>query len=281
MKNRKLTLIILLPLCSGFMAWANQLISGNAHTPVSLVGEERQLEAIYTRWVECTTTHFCQEGEKLDNEFSSQLSNLLLSHPETFQYPFTTMVDNEMIDLFTSADGKLRVYNWHKFAFTSMQELYTVYQFESAGHIIPVLSKKDSTTGDIMTTYDKVSALHTVTIGNKNYYFMVRNTMLSSNDIIQSIECMTVEKGKLNRDAPIFKTRNKTFGSIDVNFLRASMYDPETEMYDERDAFNLITYDAEKRQILIPVVNEDMEVQKSYLVYQLKGNYFEYTGIKK
>lgn len=110
---------------------------------------------------------------------------------------------------------------------------------------------------------------------------MIRNTILSANDIIQSIECMTLEKGKLNRDVPIFKTRTKTFGNIDINFLRAFMYDPETETYDERDVFNLITYDPEKQQILIPVVNEDMEVKKSYLVYQLKDNYFEYTGIKK
>lgn len=242
---------------------------------------EQKLGEIYSQWILATTTHDTSSDDFLDSTFAIGLTDMITATDKSFYYPFEEMTRNEMISLFTSNDSLLRIYNWDKFSRTSMREAYTIYQLTNKDKVVSILGKKSKKDGSLEPTFDKVAALYTISIAGKNHYFVVRNTILSSNDYTQSIECMTIEKGQLKRNVPIFKTKTKVLGSIDFNFLRASLNDPVAGIDAERDAYNLIVYDKEKQQILIPVVNKEMEVQASYLTYQLNGNFFEYIGIKK
>lgn len=243
---------------------------------------EQKLSDIYTKWVECQMHPVCDNFEQLDSDFSKKLSLLLSLNPNaTFEHTFQSMISNEIINVFSSEDGNLKIYNWDKFSFTSMRECYSVYQFKSDDKVMTLFGKYDHTKILNQAFLDKITALHTVRIDNKTYYFIIKNSILSSNEITQTIECLTIENGKLTRNVPIFKTKKRQLGSISFNFLRSTLEDPLEEIDAARDAYNLIVYEPEKQRILIPVVNENMEVKTSYLVYQLNGQYFEYKGIQK
>ncbi len=235
---------------------------------------EEDLLGIYKDWEACQSDAACDDAEKsrLNMYFADGMSALIKHNPATFDYDFKQMIDSYAVDILQSSDQKLRIYNWNAFRNTSMRDFYTIFQFRDKTGTNIQYGKAD---GILNHSYlGHIADLHTVNIAGKTHYFVIQNAILSSNDIHQSIECMTIENGNLRRNIPIFKTKIKQFGSIDFNFL-------SNTVTDDRAFYNLIVYDDSNKQILIPVVNEDMEVQKSYLIYQLTGKYFEYIGIKK
>jgi hypothetical protein len=243
MKFILLMLFILFSALFGLCSGQKKFLSGNPHA-YSLPEEEDKLLAIYTKWIACTTTHFCQDAERLDFEFLSMFQLILNNRKTSFEYPFPNLVANKAIRMFTSGDGKLKLYNFNKFSFRSEQKCYTFFQWKNDQEPVTLMAEGD----------EKIAALYTVDIAGETYYLLFKNTIKSSEEVLQSISCLTFQDGQLIQDVAIFQNQGRLEKDIRIAFRRTSIDNP----LDEVDAFeqdlNRMKYDPENQEIFIPVI---------------------------
>jgi hypothetical protein len=116
--------------------------------------------------------------------------------------------------------------------------------------------------------------MYTVSINQKNYYLPISNGIYSNRDVAQAISAFTIDNGKLNDSVKLFKTRTEKLNSIRVEYNFFSVVDrPERPV-------ELISYDEKRKIVYVAVVDDQGTVSKRNLLYQLKGNYFDYIGIE-
>ncbi|MNL58548.1 hypothetical protein D3C87_1821940 [compost metagenome] len=78
---------------------------------------------------------------------------------------------------------------------------------------------------------------------------------------------------KLMDTDKVFRAKTQKLKVIDIYFNISSLDDTRKWTTD------LITFDYRYKLLYIPLVTKD-NVTKRNLIYQLKGNYFEYIGIE-
>ncbi len=102
----------------------------------------------------------------------------------------------------------------------------------------------------------------------------IENGIYSNKDASQSIMVNRISQNKIVNTDKIFKAKSKLLSRIDVNFDFFSVVDrPERPI-------ELITFDETKSILTIPVVNKEDQVTTKNIVYQLKGKYLEFLGVK-
>ncbi|PVD52978.1 hypothetical protein DC498_06315 [Terrimonas sp.] len=201
--------------------------------------------------------------------FEKNLVECIRENPSTLHYAFSVLTDSGFCSIQTSADGNFRIYSWDTWTGGTMHIFKNIYQWKSDDGIF---SRHDKDRGEDPGNF--CSAIYSVKLKDKPYYLAITNGVYSTRDAIQSISAFTIKKNILTDTVRLFKTKTKRLHTIDVAFDFFSVSEKA-----ERP-LKLITYDEESKTVYIPVVNKDDKVvNNQFLVYTLKDEYFEFTGI--
>lgn len=206
----------------------------------------------------------------VSEKFEKELTEFIEKNPSTLSYTFKKLIDNNVCYINTSSDGKLRIYSWNSWTGGTMQVFRNIYQWKANGKVFTNVPERQE--GDPASYCSKI---YTVTTTNKNYYLAITNGVFSSSDSRQDIIAYSIDDNKLQDTAKIFKTKTKKLSNISISYNSFNLSE------QNRKLSNLILYNEVQKKIYIPVVGVDGKVSNSNLVYQLKGNYFEYQGIAK
>lgn len=227
--------------------------------------QEDKLARLYRK----LESNFPGDNDSMAEVFAKGLASFIKNNPATLSYPFKKLNDSIFSGVKTSSDGNFRIYSWDTWTGGTMHFYKMIYQWKANGKVfteVPRIEENDP------AFY--CSAIFTVNINNKPYYLAVTNGIYSSKDLMQSITCYSIESNKLMDTVKLFKTKTKKLNSIDVPFDFFSVVDrPERPL-------ELITYDDKLNIIYIPVVDGKDQVTKKNILYQLKGQYFEFIGIE-
>jgi len=203
------------------------------------------------------------------NKFENVFTSLIQNNPATLQYSFKRLTDSNFCRINTSDDGNLRIYSWDTWTGGTMHIFRNIYQWKANGKVFTRIVKYGE--GDAGNFCSKI---FTVNITNKPYYLAITNGIFSTRDAIQSISAYTINNSKLADAVGLFRTKTKKLHTIDVSFDFFSVVDrPERPL-------ELITYDNKQKIVYIPVVDNKGQVTTKNILYQLKGDHFEFTGIK-
>lgn len=235
---------------------------------INFPSEENKLVNLYSKLISFSQADF-DSLSFYSEKFEVEFTQLIQTHPASMDYPFKRLADSNFCNVVTSSDGQFRVYSWDTRSGGTMHFFKTLYQWRSNGTIFfEVPNYEEGDPGSFC------SKLYTVNIHDIPYYLTVTNSIFSSKEAQQSISAYAIIGGKLVDTVNLFKAKQKTFNSIDVNFDFFSVVDrPERPL-------ELITYDDKKQTIYIPVVNDKGQVSKKYILYRLNGTCFEYIGIE-
>lgn len=204
-------------------------------------------------------------ADKFEKEFTSLIKN----NPTTLNYPFNELIDSNFCYIKTSTDGRFRIYSWDTWTGGTMHFFKEIYQWKSNGEVFTKVPHYEE--GD---TGRFCSKIFTVNINNQPNYLAITNAIFSTKDAMQSISAYTIEGNDLVDTVKLFRTKTKRLNSIDVEFDFFSVAErPERPL-------ELITYDDKQKIIYIPVVDDQGQVTKRNLLYQLQGNYFEFIGME-
>jgi hypothetical protein len=201
-------------------------------------------------------------------KFEKDFKRFIKSNPGTMQYDFKKLSEGENIcQVHTSSDGNLRIYNWDTENAGPVHYYKSIYQWRSNGKVFTNITDSDEDVdgGDVCAN------LYTVMIDKKAYYLVIKNSEGSARDHGESISAYCIDGEKLNDTVKLFKTRTETLNSIIVNIDNLNVVDD----YNQDEG---ITYDAQRKIVSIPLVNENNARTNNYLLYKLKGRYFEYIG---
>ncbi|GAB3988264.1 hypothetical protein GCM10028807_10540 [Spirosoma daeguense] len=232
----------------------------------SLATKENELIVLYSKL-------FKDSGKtgKPANVFAKELVKVLKENPATLAYPFKKLVSKANCYINTSADGKFRIYSWDTWTGGTMRLYNEIYQWSDNSKIFTKVLKYVAEEGDAGSFCSKI---YTVNINHKNYYLAISNSIYSTRDALQSISVFTIDNGKLNDSVELFKTRTEKLNSIRVEYNFFSVVDRSERPVE------LISYDEKRKIVYVAVVDEQGTVSTRNLLYQLKGNYFEYIGIE-
>lgn len=229
-----------------------------------LAAEEDKLAKLYSKMLSFTHVNY-DSIETYSNKFEKEFIRFIQNDPHTIQYSFEKFSDSGICEVETSGDGNFRIYTWDTWIGGTQHFFKAIYQWKVHGKVftkVPAYEEGDGG-GDC-------SAMYTVTINDKPFYLAVMNSIGSTKDGGQSISAFTIDGNKLNDTVKLFKTRTEKLNEIHISF----------EFPGIETARELISYDDKLKIIYIPLVDDDLQVTKKNLLYQLKGRYFEYIGIE-
>jgi hypothetical protein len=202
-------------------------------------------------------------------KFEKEFTSLIKSNSATLSYPFNKLIDSNFCKIKTSIDGNFRVYSWDTWTGGTMHMFKEVYQWKDKGKVFTKIPHYEE--GNAGSYCSKI---FTVDVNGKPHYLVIGNGIFSTEDVMQSISVYTIDNNKLIDTVKLFKTKTKELNRIDVEFDFFSVVDrPERPL-------ELITYAEKEKIVYIPVVDSKGQVTKKNILYQLKGNYFEFIGIE-
>ena len=226
---------------------------------------------------------FQKNNGELELKPIEEVMKLIESNPQSIDFDFEEW-ENEPYNFFvsvcTSDDGKIRIYD-----FETYQGGNSNYGFFNARHLLQYRSDYsneiycrqiipaskfvydlDEEISDDLTT----TAIYPVDDDGWFYLIIFSNTSINSwNTEILTEKIIAVDDAfEKNR---IFKTKYAYIDEISIEYVDYST--------DEH-----IIYNSEEKKLYIPLIDEDKyfgQMQKDKnLVYQWKGDYFEYIGIE-
>ena len=218
---------------------------------------------------------FYEDRDSLEfysKKFDMDLKRFIKSNQGTMKYDFKKLAREENIcQIKTSSDGNLRIYIWDTERGGTQHVFNSIYQWKSNGKVFTDI-------GDVEEEDDEEEELctniHTVMIGNKAYYLVIKASVGSSRFVGESISAYRIEGEKLLDTVTVFKTKTETLNSISFNNDNFNVVDD----YNQNEG---ITYDEQRKIVSIPLVNDKQALTNNYLIYKLKGRYFEYIGVEK
>ncbi len=202
--------------------------------------------------------------------FEKEFIRILTENPASLQYDFKSLTDKNYCYIKTASDGNFRIYSWDTQTGGTMHFFKTLYQYKNQSKVY--LNTPPYEEGDCGSF---CSAIFTVKIENNSFYLPITHGIYSRKNASQSISVFKIKEAELDQSTKLFQTKNKVLNRINVEFDFFSVMDrPERPL-------QLITYDATKKIIYIPVVNEKLQVTEKYFLYQLNDKLFKYIGIEK
>jgi hypothetical protein len=233
----------------------------------SLAAKEARLAKLYSKMLSFHHVDY-DSLEVYSEKFAKEFVRFINSNPGTLNHPFKILdKDSSFLQIQTSRDGKFRIYGWDTQTGGTMRYFRNIYQWKGNEK---VLTKYESGGED-----DNASIcyeMYTVMISNKAHYLAIKNSIGSTRDRGVSISAYRIDGDKLNDEVKVFKTKNETLNTIDAYIDLGTV----AEDYKNEP---VISYDARQKIVYIPFVNgKDNVLTNKYLMYKLKGRYFEYIG---
>jgi len=205
--------------------------------------------------------YFNDSVEYFVEKLEMELTRLITDNPKTLDFAFKKLVDSDICRITTSVDGNFRMYDLDSWLLKK-----TIYQWRGADNVYTkvVCYEEDS------SRYCR--NIITVAVKGKPYYLPVTFIINYPEQSMESVSVWRIHGNSLDA-APLFKNSLEKLDHIDVPF---SVYN----LIMEKDSLmRFITYDDKQQKVYVPFVNGMGVFTKSYFIYELKGDYLEFTNI--
>lgn len=255
-------------------------VSISSFSQAKLAAQEERLVKLYSKM----TSFRFQANDSLmyyTKKFEKDLKRFVKNNPATLKYAFKKLDgENSYCNVKTSSDGNFRVYSWDTETGGTMHFFKSFYQWQSNGKVFTDVADseldEEEVTGETEELGDAgelCTNVYTVMIENKAYYLTDKVAIGSNRDYALSISAFRIDGENLLDTVKVFKTKRETLNSIAV-------YVDNFKIVDDYNQNGGINYDAQRKAVCIPLVNGKNILTNKYLVYQLKGSYFEYVGVE-
>jgi hypothetical protein len=209
--------------------------------------------------------------EFYSKKFEKDFKRFIKSNPGTMKYDFKKLSKEENIcRIQTSSDGNLRIYNWDTENPGPVHYYRSIYQWKSNGRVFTNITDGN----EVVDGENACSNLYTVMIDKKPYYLVIKISEGSARDHSESISAYRIDGENLVDTVKVFKTKTETLNSIVVIIDNNNVVDD----YNQNEG---ITYDEQRKIVSVPLVNDKQALTNNFLLYKLKGRYFEYIGVHK
>jgi hypothetical protein len=202
--------------------------------------------------------------------FTDKMIAYVKTNPESLGCKFKMLSDSNDCHIVTTEDGLFRIYSWDTWQGGSMHEFKNIFQFKYGKNVY--VDSRDEVEMDFGSYFTQVN---TLAVNNVNYFIAVGGGSESTKDYYEFIKVYSASADGLNDSVPLIKTASGLKNEISFEYDFFSVVDrPERPV-------QLITYDADKKIIYIPVVLENGKVTNRFIVYQFTGQYFEKVPSQK
>jgi hypothetical protein len=183
----------------------------------------------------------------------------------TIDEPFT-MAAERNIDIYTSADKKLRCYSWNSRENADALAVFVrnVVQFR-AGRGTRSALDRDGNDWVPSGLVDGIRTIHTK--DKKTVYLVSANFVDLPEDQHYWLTAVIIEKGHL-RQCPIFKHSGKKLAELTYDHA-AVPYDDESDKKEPK-----LHFSKDLQRIYVPVPDEKNKLTGKYIVYKFDGSFF-------
>jgi hypothetical protein len=204
--------------------------------------------------------------------FTNRLTGYIEKHPETLKYSFQKLQDSLYFSIVTSEDQDFRMYSWDTWLGGTMDFYKNLYQFRSGNRIYTTDLGYGKEEGDIGTF---ATDIHTLKTNNQLYYLVLSGGKTSTRDAYETIQVYSIKGKAVTDKVKLIKTPAGLSSYINVEYDFFSVDD------SLQTPLHLIKYDAGRKIIHLPFVQEHGKVTRGYILYQFKGKYFHHILTKK
>lgn len=200
--------------------------------------------------------------------FEKFILNFTSKNTETLTHNFKKIKNG--LNIISSEDGLFRIYTWNTLEGGTMQFYRNVFQYNIGGKVYSKYNHKDE--DDNGCSYYEIND---VEINSKHYYVTNSVSVGSSAVYYYEAKIFSIDKGKLNENAKLIKTKTGIKNSLgyEVDLSNSSNRDRKDGV-ESRDYIDLI-YDNKNKSIVIPLISENGRITKNKIKYKFTGNYFE------
>ncbi|WP_428330514.1 hypothetical protein [Mucilaginibacter sp.] len=202
------------------------------------------------------------DNSESNDAFAKKLCDYTRKYPFTISQPFN-LLKAEHLDVLSSSDGLFRIYSWDTWTGGTMHFFENVFQYKLAAKTFSILDTPKQE-GDSRPNYHTI---YKFKVGDKTYYLCVYLTIGSSKDAGQGIQIFTIDRGKLNEDTKIIKTKTGLHSQLYYDYDFFSVVDWKVRP--------TIYFDEKLKTIFIPYVESSGKVTHKYITYKFIGPYFE------
>ena len=199
---------------------------------------------------------------KANNVFAKKLQRYASRFPETIAYPFLAL-KKARLDISTSDDGLFRIYSWNTQTGGTMYFFENVFQYKIGEKAFSIIDTP-KIEGEAGVNYYK---LYTFKVRGRNYYLSLFMGIESSRYHFEGINIFSIEKGKLNDDVKLIKTKTGLHSQLSYEYDFGSVIDRKVKPE--------IYFDASTKTINLPLVDGSGKVTHKYITYKFTGQYFE------
>lgn len=236
------------------------------------------------KMIEKELNDLLQKREEIDSQaensydllakYNKELQNLVLkftsSNPETLTYKFENLRNG--LNIVSSEDGQFRIYTWNTLQGGSMQYYKNVFQFKAGGKIHSKLSDSSLDNKNSGVNFLEVNELK---VDDKTYYLTTSVAVGSSALYYYQAKVFAIEKGKLNENAKLIKTKTGIKNTLGYEVDLSSTANRDRKDGLESSDFSAIIYDKKNKIIIIPLINENGMVTKNKIKYKFEKLYFK------
>ncbi|HEY8894296.1 MAG TPA: hypothetical protein VIM79_05760 [Niastella sp.] len=193
---------------------------------------------------------------KLETEFIQ----LITGNPKTLDYLFKRLQDSGLCHTSTSADGNFRIYDLYGWLLRTQ-----IYQWRERNNVFTKVIKftKDS--------FGVCRNIYTVKVKNQPHYLPVISFLDWNEQATQFVTAFRINANSLD-SVQLFKNKETRLNRIEYPISLGNM------MKDSLRFIN-ITYDDKQNKLYVPLTDEYGMFTKQYSIYELKGDYLEFTSV--
>lgn len=199
-----------------------------------------------------------------DSLYHHTLINYIQNNPNSFKESFTALASQNLLNVITSEDKKMKIYSWESFDNGSMRFYKVMFQYKVGKEIKTQIMQVEDPTDPLYN----FTSIYTLNSKEKTYYIALSKNKASNKDVSESIHVFTIETDSVNYNNPLFKTSRATYNRIDVPYDFFSISDNEGQ---------IIMYLPKEKIVKIPIVTEDGMVTPRYIIYKFNGQNFIHT----
>lgn len=211
-----------------------------------------------------------------------ELTELVTKDTSTLSYPFELMQKKEYVEVYTSADGNLRIYSWNTNMGGTMIDWGGILQYRINGvvhaetyspYMLPEYGR-DNSVEDGTEDIPAIRALHDIVMDDGRVCYVIENYFrYASNQAWHGLMGLRFCDGSLYR-YPLFVTDAETVSEIGFETSIADWY------FRTDDGLGwdwVYAYDPASRTFYEPVCGEYGHMTDQYRIYGFDGRHFRIT----
>ncbi len=219
----------------------------------------------YMQQADDTTGNALDSLFSVNEEFENKFTDYVSKHPFTIKCPFDSLV-SAGVEVVNSTDKLLRIYSWDTDLGGQQHNVYNIFQYKTGPETVDLMYNVPETSYSVPADGNEI---YDFTVNDKTYYLIHYISGVGINDHFEGVMIYAIEKGKLNTDVKLIKTKSGLHSHLNWHYTYAGS-DDSSSASDSVEVFNPKT-----KTITIPLIDENDHVTDKSITYKFTDQYFE------